>query len=134
MATRWILTGALGVALCSTGVWAADTAGTRARDAGRYDADDTGRNVRDRGGDTKTPGDQGGSASDRDLTARIRNAIVDDDDLSTNAHNVKIVTVDGVVTLRGPVKSASEKAAVASKAQHVAGVKRVDNQLEVEND
>ena len=101
--------------------------------AGQHDADDTARNVRDRGDKTLTPMDQGGSAADRELTATIRKSIVDDDSLSTNAQNVKIVTVDGVVTLRGPVKSADEKAMVASKAQAAKGVKRVDNQLEVES-
>ena len=54
-----------------------------------------------------------------------------DKSLSTNAHNVKIITTDGVVTLRGPVKSAAEKATIAAKAQQVAGVSRVDNQLEI---
>jgi hyperosmotically inducible protein len=96
------------------------------------DADNTGKNVRDREDKALTPMDQGGSAQDRELTAAIRKAIVDDDSLSSNAHNVKIVTVDGVVTLRGPVKTATEKAAVAGKAEKAAGVKRVDNQLEVE--
>ena len=95
-------------------------------------ADNTGRNVRDRDEKTLTPPDQGGSAADRELTAAIRRSIVGDDSLSTNAHNVKIVAVDGVVTLRGPVKDTGEKATVASKAQATAGVKRVDNQLEVE--
>jgi hyperosmotically inducible periplasmic protein len=100
--------------------------------AGQNDADNTEKNVRDRNEKTLTPPDQGGNASDRELTAAIRRAIVQDDSLSTNAHNVKIVTVDSVVTLRGPVKSAAEKAAVASKAEKATGVKRVDNQLEVE--
>ena len=100
--------------------------------AEHQDADNTERNVRDRDGKTLTPTDQGGSAADRELTAAIRSAIVDDDALSTNAHNVKIVTVGGVVTLRGPVKSPAEKAAVAAKAERTKGVKRVDNQLEVE--
>src|SRR4029453_7619986 len=93
--------------------------------------DNTGKNVRDRG-ETLTPMDQGGSAGDRELTAAIRKSIVDDDSLSTNAHNVKIIMVDGVVTLRGPVKTPAEKAAVAALAQKAKGVKRVDNQLEVE--
>jgi hyperosmotically inducible periplasmic protein len=96
------------------------------------DADNTGKNVRDREDKTLTPMDQGGSAQDRELTAAIRKAIVDDDSLSTNAHNVKIITVDGVVTLRGPVKTPAEKATVAALAQKAKGVKRVDNQLEVE--
>ena len=101
--------------------------------AGDYDADNSARNARDRGDQTMTPADQGGSAADRELTANIRKAIVDDDALSMNAHNVKIITKDGVVTLRGPVKSTAEKASVAAKAQKVAGVKRVDNQLEIEH-
>jgi osmotically-inducible protein OsmY len=97
----------------------------------REDADNTGRNVRDRG-ESVTPTDQSNSAADIETTAKIRKAIVDDDQLSSNAHNVKIVTRDGAVTLRGPVKSAAEKSAIAAKAQQVAGVKRVDNQLEIE--
>jgi hyperosmotically inducible protein len=96
-------------------------------------ADNTGKNVRDRGGETVTPMDQGGSAADREVTANVRKAIVDDDSLSTNAQNVKVITVDGVVTLRGPVKDSAEKAAVAAKAEKAKGVKRVVNQLEVEH-
>lgn len=102
--------------------------------AGQHDADNTEKNVRDRDDRTLTPPDQGRSSSDRELTAAIRRAIVEDDTLSTHAHNVKIVTVDSVVTLRGPVKSAVEKAAVGSKAEKAKGVKRVDNQLEVETE
>ena len=52
--------------------------------------------------------------------------------LSTNAHNVKIVTSAGTVTLRGPVKSTEEKATIEAKAKQVAGVTRVDNLLEIE--
>jgi osmotically-inducible protein OsmY len=56
---------------------------------------------------------------------------VSDKALSTNAHNVKIITKNGVVTLRGPVKSAGEKSTIAAKAEGAAGVKSVDNQLEI---
>jgi osmotically-inducible protein OsmY len=111
---------------------AAVLAAVPAAAADPHDADNSGRNVRDRDDKTLTPMDQGGSESDRELTANIRRAIVKDDTLSTNAHNVKIVTVDSVVTLRGPVKSAAEKAAIGSTAAKAPGVKRVDNQLEVE--
>ena len=100
--------------------------------AGDYDADNSAKNARDRDDQSMTSGDQGGSAADRELTANIRKAIVDDDGLSMNAHNVKVITKDGVVTLRGPVKNAAEKTSVAAKAQKVSGVKRVDNQLEIE--
>jgi hyperosmotically inducible periplasmic protein len=96
------------------------------------DADNTGRNVRDRDESARTPTDQGGSEADRNITAHIRKEIVANDNLSTNAHNVKIITTDGVVTLRGPVKTTQEKAAVAAAAQRAPGVKRVDNQLEIE--
>ena len=65
------------------------------------------------------------------VTQEIRRAVVADDSLSTNAHNVKIITVGGVVTLRGPVNSPDERSRIQEKAQQVAGVKRVDNQLEV---
>jgi len=110
--------------------WAGDRA-----PSGRsgYGADDTGRNVRDRTAGAKTPGAQSNDATDLRITREIRQAVVKDDALSTNAHNVKIVTVGRVVTLRGPVDSAEERAKIDAKARGVAGVKQVDNQLEVAN-
>jgi len=96
------------------------------------DADDTARNERDRNDRTLTPMDQGSSSADRTITQEIRKAVIDNDELSTNAKNIKIITVDGVVTLRGPVKNTAEKTTVASIARKASGVKRVDDQLEVE--
>jgi hyperosmotically inducible protein len=93
--------------------------------------DNSGRNVRDRNDQTKTAGDQSGSEADRTITQNIRKALTADDSLSTNAKNVKIITNDGTVTLRGPVKSEKEKTDIEAKAKQVAGVKSVDNQLEV---
>jgi hyperosmotically inducible periplasmic protein len=93
--------------------------------------DNTGRNVRDRGGATMTPGDQSESEADRTVTQEIRRAVVADDSLSTLAKNVKIITADGVVTLRGPVENPSEKQAIEAKARQFAGINKVDNQLEV---
>ena len=93
--------------------------------------DNTGRNVRDRNEATKTPADQSENEVDRTITQNIRRAITSDDSLSTNAKNVKIITNDGTVTLRGPVKSEKEKADIEAKAKQVAGVKNVDNQLEI---
>ena len=95
------------------------------------EADNTGRNVRDRNEGMKTPGDQSENEADRTITQNIRKAITADDSLSTNAKNVKIITNDGTVTLRGPVKSVKEKADIEAKAKQVAGVKSVDNQLEI---
>lgn len=93
--------------------------------------DNTGRNVRDRGGDTLTPGDQSESQSDRTLTQEIRQAVVADKSLSTTAKNIKIITNKGVVTLRGPVKDSHEKETIEAKAQQIAGANNIDNQLEV---
>lgn len=77
--------------------------------------------------------DQGTSEADRESTAKIRRAIVDDDSLSTYAHNVTIITRDGKVSLRGEVPSAKEKAAVAAKASAAHG-SAVDNRLTVKPD
>jgi hyperosmotically inducible protein len=93
--------------------------------------DNTGRNVRDRGGVTRTPGDQSESEADRSVTQQIRRAVVADDSLSTMAKNVKIITAEGVVTLRGPVQSPHEKEVIEAKARQFAGINQVDNQLEV---
>ncbi|MEX0802053.1 MAG: BON domain-containing protein [Candidatus Binatia bacterium] len=97
------------------------------------EADNTGKNVRDRDDATKTPFDQGENEADRTITQNVRKSIVDDDKLSTNAQNVKIITNGGQVTLRGPVKSETEKTEIEAKAKQVAGVKNVENQLEVTN-
>jgi len=93
--------------------------------------DNTKINERDRDGDSVTPGDQAENEADRKITQRVRQAVVDKDGLSMNAKNVKIVTANGVVTLRGPVESSSEKADIASIAQGTDGVTRVENQLEI---
>jgi hyperosmotically inducible protein len=104
----------------------------RVEPSGSRDADNTARNERDRNSEIPTPGDQAQNKKDLELAANIRKAIVSDDSLSTNAHNVKIITSNGVVTLRGPVKSQQEKAAIEAKAKSVAGVSSVNNMLEVE--
>jgi len=96
------------------------------------DADDTAKNARDQNGTTLTPLDQGTSDRDVAITRQIRKAVVAQEGLSTNAKNVKIITTNGVVTLRGPVKSASEKDVVVSLASKASGVERVDDQTEIE--
>jgi osmotically-inducible protein OsmY len=99
--------------------------------AAETDADDTGQNVRDREGLTKTPMDQSNTERDLGITQRIRQRISETDGLSTDAENVKITTEDTVVTLRGPVESAREKETIAAIARDTAGVSRVDDQTEV---
>ena len=97
------------------------------------EADNTARNARDRSDVNKTADDQSGSEADRTISQNIRQAITADDSLSTNGKNVKIITIDGKVTLRGPVKSDQERSAIGAKAQQITGVKNVDNQLEIAN-
>jgi hyperosmotically inducible periplasmic protein len=93
--------------------------------------DNTGRNDRDRSGATLTPGDQSEKKADRTLTQKIRQAVVADKSLSTTAKNIKIITINGVVTLRGPVNSPQEKERITATAQHLAGMNNVENQLEI---
>ena len=95
------------------------------------DADNTQKNERDRSGETQTSGDQSNSKDDVNTTAAIRRAVVKDDSLSAMAKNVKIITANGTVTLRGPVKDDAEKAKIAELAQSAAGNAKIDNQLEV---
>jgi hyperosmotically inducible protein len=72
------------------------------------------------------------TAADRTLSQEIRKSVVADKSLSTYAHNVKIISTNGTVTLRGPVRSAAEKAAIEAKAKEIAGVAAVDNELTIE--
>ena len=65
------------------------------------------------------------------MTREIRRAIVKDDSLSTAAKNIKIITIDGAITLRGPVKTDQEKADIAAKVAQIAGASTVHNEIEV---
>ena len=87
--------------------------------------------VRDRDEERKTVEDRSDSEADRTISQKIRGALTADESLSTNAKNVKIISNNGMVTLRGPVKNEQEKSAVEAKTKQVPGVKNVDNQLEV---
>lgn len=93
--------------------------------------DNTAKNERDASGDTKTSGDQSNSPEDIKVTAAIRRAIVADDSLTMTATNVKIITANGKVTLRGPVKTAAEKTKIGQLAKKEAGKSTIENQLEV---
>jgi hyperosmotically inducible protein len=95
--------------------------------------DNSAVNVRDRNPDAMTAGQQSNPKSDVELTSEIRRAVVKDDSLSMLAHNVKIISANGNVILRGPVKTEQEKTTIASKAQAIAGPHKVDNQLEVKS-
>ncbi len=97
------------------------------------DRTNTGVNIRDRDSTAKTPLDQNENKADIDITAEIRKRVVESK-MSVNAHNVKIITQDGTVTLRGPVKTEEEKRTIEQIALTAAGANKVDNKLEVNND
>lgn len=78
-----------------------------------------------------TADQQSNTESDLAITQKIRKALVADKSLSTYAHNVKIITANGAVTLKGPVKSEDEKQKVASKASEVVDLSKINNQLTV---
>jgi hyperosmotically inducible periplasmic protein len=104
---------------------------TMAQDSPAAAPDNSAVNVRDRAPRAMTAGQQSNAKSDVEITREIRRAVVTDHSLSMLAHNVKIVSANGSVTLRGPVKTEEEKTAIASKAQAIAGAGKVDDQLEV---
>jgi hyperosmotically inducible periplasmic protein len=102
-----------------------------AADDTKKDVDNSDKNERDRDHKTLTPGDQSETAEDRKLTQAIRQAVMKDKSLTMTAKNVKIITAQGKVTLRGPVNSAEEKTKIDDLAKAASGQVPVDNQLEV---
>ena len=95
------------------------------------EADNTARNERDRNSEVPTAGDQTQNKQDLEIAANVRKAVIADNSLSVDAHNVKIIVSGGIVTLRGPVTSEQEKAAIEAKARTVQGVNTVNNMLEI---
>lgn len=101
----------------------------RSQDNNQQPAPDNTKQNKDQSG--ATADQQKMNSSDRAITQKIRKAIVSDASLSTYAHNVKVITQDGKVTLRGPVRSEDEKSNVEAKAVGVAGQDNVTDQIEI---
>jgi osmotically-inducible protein OsmY len=117
--------------LCS-GLLLGSLALARAQEpAGQAAPDNTKVNERDRSKEEPTADQQKDNRSDRDITQLIRRSIMTDKSLSTYAHNVKIITRNGQVTLKGPVRSEDEKKTVEARATEVAGENRVTSQLDI---
>jgi hyperosmotically inducible periplasmic protein len=109
-----------------------NAAGTPSERTANEGADNTRVNERDRGDKTLTPMDQGPSESDRRITQQIRQQIMKSNTLSFTAKNVKIITQDGRVTLRGPVKTEAERTTIEAAARRAVGSGgQVDSQLEL---
>src|SRR6476646_9811666 len=79
----------------------------------------------------QTAQNQSSAASDRELTAKVRKAIIADKDLSTYAHNIKIITQNGTVTLKGPVKSQDEKTKIENDVAAVVAHDNIVDQITV---
>jgi hyperosmotically inducible protein len=101
------------------------------QDAQQPASDNTKTNERDKDKTSPTADQQKMNPNDRTITKKIRMAIHEDKSLSTYAHNIKIITQDGKVTLKGPVRSEEEKNDVFAKAIAVAGDGNVTNEIDV---
>lgn len=93
--------------------------------------DNTRVNARDRAKSQPTADQQQNGRTDVSITRDIRRALVSDKTLSTYAHNVKVITQHGQVTLKGPVRTADEKTSVEGKATEIAGAGHVTSQITV---
>ncbi len=125
MVSRLALCAALAVG-CLGIVWAQD-----ASSSGQTAPDNTKTNAHQRANAEPTADQQKENSSDRAITQQIRKAITKDKSLSSYAHNIKIITQNGQVTLAGPVRSEEEKKAAEDVAAGVAGASKVKNQLQV---
>ena len=97
----------------------------------RYPTDATRQHQNNQNQTNPSADQQKMNPADRAITQKIRKAIHDDTSLSTYAHNIKIITQDGKVTLRGPVRSEDEKNNLQAKAVAVAGEENVTNRTEI---
>ena len=93
--------------------------------------DNSKANQQDRDKGSATAEQQAENQADRDLARKIRKSLADDKNLSTYAHNIKVIARGGTVMLKGPVRSEEEKAAIEAKAVEVAGAANVKNEMTV---
>jgi len=134
----FLLVCAVGLAGCSKSSDSSQTTGTTASGTPASDMtststtqpNNTGINTRDRAPGAITAGVQGQGKSDVDITADIRRRVMDGK-MSVAAQNVKIISMSGKVTLRGPVNTQDERDSIGRMANDVAGQDNVDNQLEI---
>jgi hyperosmotically inducible periplasmic protein len=124
--TKGLMKGIILVLACLSAFSLAALAGNE-----KTEPDNTATNERDRSGETKTSGDQSNGSADLKTTQAIRQALMKDGGLSMTAKNIKVITANGYVTLRGPVKTAQEKAKIDQLAKSAAGGAQIDNQLDV---
>ncbi len=100
---------------------------------GNTAADNSAMNAPAKSAGAPTADQQSNSQGDVDLTREIRRSVEKDNSLSLLAHQVKIISSNGTVILRGPVKTENEKQAIGEKAEAIAGADKVNNQLQVDS-
>ena len=88
-------------------------------------------NSRDRAKGARIADQQKENSGDRELTQKIRRSLMQDKSLSSYAHNVKVISQDGHVTLKGPVRSETEKQTIEAKATEVAGAGHVTSEISI---
>jgi osmotically-inducible protein OsmY len=115
------------------GMLAAGVAVSTLRAQNSTQPDNTRNNKQEAANGAVTADQQKNNRSDREVTKEIRKAVMSDKSLSINAHNVKIITQDGAVTLKGPVRSEDERKSIVAKAEQVAGTGKVTDQLTVKS-
>lgn len=115
--------------LIALGLFAVPRAGSFGRQ--QEQPDNTKMNKGDASKDATTADQQKMNPGDRAISQKIRAEIVKDKSLSTYAHNVKIITQDGKVTLKGPVRNQDEKSRIEGKAAAIAGDDNVTSQLQI---
>ncbi len=128
---KWLikLTLHIGMFTCLlTGTWIVASAQNSSQQPA---PDNTKVNERDKDKSQPTADQQKDNRSDRDITQQIRQSVVNDKSLSAYAHNVKIISENGMVTLKGPVRSDDEKRAVEVKAAEIVGQDKVTSELEI---
>jgi hyperosmotically inducible periplasmic protein len=124
-ASRWMLATLLFIGLPGVSL-------VLAQDSSQSPApDNTKVNQGDQNKSNATADRQLENKSDREVAQQIRQAVMNDKSLSTYGHNVKIISQNGVVTLKGPVRTDDERRAIEKIAAAIVGQEKVTSQLEV---
>jgi hyperosmotically inducible periplasmic protein len=119
------------IALAIAGLLSINSTHLKAQDSTKPAADNTKANKRDQSKSEATADQAKNSTSDREIMQKIRKSLTEDKSLSTYAHNVKIIAQNGKVTLKGPVRSETEKRTVEEKATEIAGSGNVMDEISI---
>ena len=119
------------IALAIAGLLSINPTHLKAQDSTKPAPDNTKVNKRDRSASESTSDQAKNNTPDREIMQKIRKSLMEDKSLSTYAHNVKIIAQNGKVTLKGPVRSETEKQTVEEKATAIAGSGNVTDEISI---